>query len=76
MVKAFVLITAKPGAETNLVGSLKSLEDVEDAWAVYGEYDVIALISVQDLKSLDSFVTNKIRRLEEVQFTSTMICIR
>ena len=76
MVRAFVLITAKPGAESDLVESLKSFEDVEDAWAVYGEYDIIALINVPDLKDLDSFVTNKIRRLEDVQFTSTMICIR
>ncbi len=76
MVKAFVLINAKPGAETNLVGNLKDLEEVEDAWAVYGEYDVIALVNVGDLKDLDSFVTEKIRRLGEVQFTSTMICIR
>ena len=76
MVKAFVLITAKPGVEANLVGSLKELEEVEDAWAVYGEYDVIALVNVEDLKDLDAFVTEKIRRLGEVQFTSTMICIR
>jgi DNA-binding Lrp family transcriptional regulator len=76
MVKAFVLINAKPGAEANLVGNLKELEEVEDAWAVYGEYDVIALANVGDLKDLDSFVTERIRRLGEVQFTSTMICIR
>lgn len=76
MVKAFVLITAKPGAETNLVQHLKGLDEVENAWAVYGEYDVIALISVKTLKDLDSFVTEKVRRTEDVQFTSTMICIR
>ena len=76
MVKAFVLITAKPGAESNLVGQLRDLDEVEDAWAVYGEYDVIALVSVENLKDLDSFVTEKVRRLGEVQFTSTMICIK
>ncbi len=75
MVKAFVLITAKPGAESTLVEHLKELEEVENAWAVYGEYDIIALITVKNLKDLDSFVTDKIRRMEEVQFTSTMICI-
>jgi anthranilate phosphoribosyltransferase len=76
MVKAFVLITAKPGAESTLVDSLKDLEEVEDAWAVYGEYDVIGLITVGNLRDLDAFITEKIRRLSEVQFTSTMICIR
>ena len=76
MVEAFVLITAKPGAETNLVERLRALEEVENAWAVYGEYDVIALITVDNLRNLDSFVTDKVRRLAEVQFTSTMICIR
>lgn len=76
MVKAFVLITAKPGAETTLVERLRELEEVENAWAVYGEYDVIALITVENLRDLDSFVTEKVRRLVEVQFTSTMICIR
>ena len=76
MVKAFVLITAKPGAENELAERLRSLEEVEDAWAVYGEYDIIALVSVKSLRDLDYFVTDKIRRNEDVRFTSTMICIK
>lgn len=76
MVEAFVLITAKPGAETSLVERLRDLDEVENAWPVYGEYDVISLISVDNLRRLDSFVTENIRQLAEVQFTSTMICIR
>lgn len=76
MVEAFVLITASPGAETDLVERLKVMPQVQDAWAVYGEYDVIALITVEDLRTLDSFVTASIRKLQDVQFTSTMICIR
>ncbi len=76
MVKAFVLITAKPGAENELAERLRSLEEVEDAWAVYGEYDIIALVNVKSLRDLDYFVTEKIRRNEDVRFTSTMICIK
>ncbi len=76
MVEAFVLITAKPGAESGLVKRLVTLDRVQDAWAVYGEYDVIALVSVQDLENLDSFVTAEIRTMKDVQFTSTMICVR
>ena len=76
MVRAFVLITAKPGAENQLAEKLRSLEEVEDAWAVYGEYDIIALVNVKSLRDLDFFVTEKIRRNEDVRFTSTMICIK
>jgi len=76
LVEAFVLITAKPGAEASLVERLRSFDEVQNAWPVYGEYDVISLVSVDNLRKLDSFVTENIRQMPEVQFTSTMICIR
>ncbi|MFQ5621533.1 MAG: Lrp/AsnC ligand binding domain-containing protein [Candidatus Nanoarchaeia archaeon] len=40
---------------------------------IYGEYDVIAKISVPNLQALEGFLSVKIRKVPSVFVTSTMI---
>jgi len=75
VVTAFVLCVTDAGKEREVVEKLKAMDKVEEAHVVYGEYDVIAKIVVEELKQLDSFITEKVRVIKEVQMTSTMIAI-
>lgn len=43
---------------------------------IYGEYDVIAKISVPDMDSLEEFLSVKMRKVPSVILTSTMIVAR
>lgn len=51
------------------------MPEVKVAYVVYGEYDLIVKVETDTLKDLDQFITEKIRKMPEIQMTSTMIAI-
>lgn len=75
MPKAFVLINAEIGAEDKVVEELKKIENVKEVYAVYGAYDVIAKVESDNMDKVKETITWKIRRLENVRSTLTMIVI-
>lgn len=72
---AFVLINAEIGSEGEVLRELKKIEGVEEAYSVYGVYDVIAKVKADSMDKLKDIVTWRIRRLEKVRSTLTMIVI-
>jgi len=72
---AFVLINADLGAEEELVRELKSIEHVKEVYVVYGVYDIVAKISADTMEKVKETITWKIRRLEKVRSTLTMIVV-
>jgi DNA-binding Lrp family transcriptional regulator len=72
-VKAFVLFKVNSGMEKDVSKQLAELEEVQEASITYGEYDVIAKITVKDLHLLEDFLADKIRKVQSVVLTSTMI---
>jgi DNA-binding Lrp family transcriptional regulator len=43
---------------------------------MYGEYDIIAKVQVDEMSQLDEFLTDKLRVLPDVYLTTTMIVAR
>jgi DNA-binding Lrp family transcriptional regulator len=72
---AFVLINAEIGSEGEVLAELKKVEGVEEAYSVYGVYDVIAQVKADSMDKLKDIVTWRIRRLNKVRSTLTMIVI-
>jgi len=72
---AFVLINAEIGSEGDVLKELRKIEGVEEAYSVYGVYDVIAKVKADSMDKLKDIVTWRIRRLEKVRSTLTMIVI-
>lgn len=72
---AFVLINAEIGSEEEVIKEIMKLEGVEEAYIVYGVYDVIAKVRAESLEKLKEIITWKIRRLEKVRSTLTMIVV-
>ena len=54
---------------------LKKIEGVEEAYSVYGVYDIIAKVSAESMDKLKEIVTWRIRRLDKVRSTLTMIIV-
>ncbi|MEM1563290.1 MAG: Lrp/AsnC ligand binding domain-containing protein [Candidatus Bathyarchaeia archaeon] len=75
MPKAFVLINTEIGSEADVLKDLKKVEGVEEAFAVYGVYDIIARVSAESMDKLKEIVTWRIRRLDKVRSTLTMIVV-
>jgi DNA-binding Lrp family transcriptional regulator len=72
---AFVVINSEIGAENEVLKQLKALPEVKEACLVYGVYDVIAKVSADTQDKLKDIVTSKIRGLDKVRSTLTMIVV-
>ena len=72
---AFVLINAEIGSEDAVVKELKSVANVKEAYMVYGVYDIVAKVSADTMDKLKEIITWKVRRLNKVKSTLTMIVI-
>jgi len=73
MVDAFVLIRVKPNHDREVLERIKKLRAVKDATTVYGEYDLVAKINVENLDDLDTFIFDVVRPIPGVMGTTTLI---
>jgi len=72
---AFVLINADLGTEEELIKELKKIEEAKEVYVVYGVYDIIAKIQADTMDKVKDTITWKIRRLDKVRSTLTMIVV-
>lgn len=70
---AFVLINTEIGSENKVLEALKGVDGVVEAYAVYGVYDIVAKIKAESMDKLKEIVTWRVRRLDNVRSTLTMI---
>lgn len=75
MATAFVLLNAELGAETEVKKGLKGMEEVKEVHLIYGVYDIIARIEAESMEELRKVIGWKIRRLEKIRSTITMVVI-
>ena len=75
MPKAFVLMNAELGSEDSLVKELKKLEGVMEVYQVYGVYDIVAHVEADTMEKVKETITWKLRKLNGVKSTLTMIVI-
>jgi DNA-binding Lrp family transcriptional regulator len=73
MPKAFVLMNAELGSEDSLVSELKKLESVNEVYQVYGVYDIVAQVEADTMEKVKETITWKLRKLNGVKSTLTMI---
>ncbi|MHA2362445.1 MAG: Lrp/AsnC ligand binding domain-containing protein [Candidatus Hodarchaeales archaeon] len=72
---AYVLINAEVGAEETVLERIKSIPAVKEAYIVYGVYDIICRLEEEEMNVLKDTITEKIRKIELVRSTLTMILI-
>ncbi|MCW3991775.1 MAG: Lrp/AsnC ligand binding domain-containing protein [Candidatus Bathyarchaeota archaeon] len=75
MATAFVLINAEIGAENEVLKELRAISEVKEAHMVYGVYDIIARVETDTMQELKDTISWKIRRLDKVRSTLTMIVV-
>ncbi|NLB76132.1 MAG: Lrp/AsnC family transcriptional regulator [Crenarchaeota archaeon] len=73
MPQAFVLVNVESGAEEEVVSQLKKVEGVDEAYYSYGVYDIISKVRSDTMEKLKDLVTRKIRTLDRVRSTLTLI---
>ena len=70
---AFVLINAETGSEDEVAKQLRKISNVKESYAVYGVYDIIAKVEAETMGNLKEIITEKIRNLDKVRSTPTLI---
>jgi DNA-binding Lrp family transcriptional regulator len=75
MPKAFVLINVELDGGKEVIEALKAIEEVKEAYPLYGVYDVIARVESETEQELKKIISNDIRRLNKVRSTMTMIAL-
>lgn len=72
---AIVLINADIGSEDEVVKELRKIGNVKESYTVYGVYDIVAKVEAETMDKLKEIVTWKIRRLDRVRSTLTMLVV-
>jgi len=77
---SYILINSDLGTDEAIIGKIKEILDSEsniqyEIQGVYGVYDIILKLSSDDINTLRSTITNKIRKITSVQSTLTMMVI-
>jgi len=80
MSTAYVLINSDLGSDDSIISRLKEiLKDEKDlkftTQGVYGVYDIVLSITSDNTDILRNIITNKIRKINNVQSTLTMMVI-
>jgi DNA-binding Lrp family transcriptional regulator len=70
---AIVLINAEVGSEDELLRELRKLNNVSEAHAVYGVYDILAKVEAETMKELKEVITSKVRKLKNLRSSLTMM---
>jgi len=79
MPTAYVLLNSDLGSDTSIIDETKKIlqdEDVKfEVQGVYGVYDIVLKLSSDNAENLRAIITNKIRKINKVQSTLTMMVI-
>ncbi len=75
MASAYLLLNVETGTEEEVINKLKGLQEVKEAWMVYGVYDIVVRVKAETMEELKNIVSWTIRRLDRVRSTMTMIVV-
>jgi DNA-binding Lrp family transcriptional regulator len=75
MPAAFILINVELGAEETVLGELRKIAEVKEAYRVYGVYDTVARVEAETKEKLKEAITYRIRRLPGIRATLSMVVV-
>jgi len=75
-VRAYILMKVSSSNVREVCKEIADFDEVIEVSMVYGEYDIIAKVALEELEMLEPFVTEKIRNMPSVILPFTMIVAR
>jgi len=70
---AYVLINTKPEVIDEVLGLVKKIDNITEAYAVHGLYDIVAKIEAETEERLKNTVTWKIKQLYGIRSAFILI---
>lgn len=71
--QAYILINTERGKEQDIYDELSDFEEVANIHIIFGEWDIIARVNVENSEALGTMILDKVRPLKGVTLTSTLI---
>lgn len=71
--QAYILVNTEKGKEQDVYDAINNLEEVANAYIIFGEWDIIARVQVENSEALGTLILDKIRTLSGVTLSSTLI---
>ena len=75
MAEAYVLINCEIGSEEKVIEELKTIDGVKEVHGTFGAYDVLAKVESDQVESLRETITWKIRKIDKIRSTLTLMGI-
>ena len=72
---AYVLINCDLGYEEDIISQLKTIDGVKEVHGTFGAYDILAKVESDDVDKLRDTITSKIRKLDRIRSTLTLMVI-
>ncbi|MFQ6130066.1 MAG: Lrp/AsnC family transcriptional regulator [Candidatus Hadarchaeaceae archaeon] len=73
--KAYVLITTKPGTSEDVVKAIKEIKEVAEVDSVWGRYDAIAVIDAPNLEKITEIIYKVVAKHPDIVHTETSITL-
>jgi DNA-binding Lrp family transcriptional regulator len=73
LIKAFILLIVDSGYEDAIAKTLRDVPGIQNVFVSYGTYDLIVELSADNMDLLKNSVSNKIRSVDHVRSTLTLI---
>ena len=73
ILKAYILINSELGREADIISALENVKEIKNIYSLYGIYDLIVEMEAETMDLIKEIVFNKIRRLDNVKSTITLL---
>lgn len=74
MIMAFIMGKIDSTKARDVLERVQQMDEVEEAYLIYGAYDILIKGSFKTPEALSSFVVDNLRKLEGVRDTVTNVC--
>ena len=69
-----MMINCEMGSESSVIDKLKPIECVKEIAGVFGNYDILVKIQSLQVDEIKQTITTRIRNLDKIRCTTTLIC--
>ena len=75
MAEAYVLVNCDLGAEDEVIGGLKQIDQVKEVHGTFGAYDIIVKVQTESADKLREAITWNIRKMDKIRSTLTLTVV-
>ncbi|MCK7497419.1 MAG: Lrp/AsnC ligand binding domain-containing protein [Comamonadaceae bacterium] len=76
MVTAIILINVERHRVNEIAEHLASMREISEVYSVSGNYDLIAIVRVENNDGLAELVTNHLLKIDGIEMTETLLAFK